>query len=341
MTENINLLNEVRLLCEWIAETPHQRGSINGKASQVLHKISQELADRAQRQAVPQKSMMAGMIDAAMVEMKNIHPPLRRSDCERLIRAALSASPTPPASTEAQLPTAEPIGNFTLPAIGQPWPGIDGIYAGISRGEDGEPDAHLVLLNAQSEDVMSWDAAVEWAQTLGDGARLPTRFEGALLYAHVRDKLDTSRWHWTGTQYSSDFAWYQDFSYGDQDDDGKKAELRARAVRRLNAQSFNPSKGVQGTTAPQKGPRLVGYAECRCILYKYCDGTCRPVFAEPVALERAKVLYANSPYAYCGTQPVPWDKAPLLTKLEFIDKAKATLGAQAQDTDGGKEDQRG
>jgi hypothetical protein len=33
------------------------------------------------------------MIDAAMVEMANIHPPLKRSECQRLIRAALSASP--------------------------------------------------------------------------------------------------------------------------------------------------------------------------------------------------------------------------------------------------------
>lgn len=163
------------------------------------------------------------------------------TECREQLWATLSASPTPPASTEAQIPTAEPIGNFTLPAIGQPWPGIDGIYAGISRGEDGEPDGHMVLLNAQPEDDMSWDAAVEWTQGLGDGARLPTRFESALLYANVRDKLDTSCWHWTGTQYSSYYAWYQYFDYGDQYYYGKKAELRARAVRRLNAQSFNPS----------------------------------------------------------------------------------------------------
>ncbi|MEZ2410590.1 hypothetical protein AB6806_27715 [Bosea sp. RCC_152_1] len=30
------------------------------------------------------------MIDAAMVEMKNLHPPMRRSECERLLRAALA-----------------------------------------------------------------------------------------------------------------------------------------------------------------------------------------------------------------------------------------------------------
>ena len=32
-------------------------------------------------------------VDAAMVEMKNIYPPLRRSECERLIRAAKYAAP--------------------------------------------------------------------------------------------------------------------------------------------------------------------------------------------------------------------------------------------------------
>lgn len=35
------------------------------------------------------------MIDAAMVEMANIHPPLERSECQRLIRAALTAAPAP------------------------------------------------------------------------------------------------------------------------------------------------------------------------------------------------------------------------------------------------------
>ena len=33
---------------------------------------------------------MVAAVDAAMIEMTNIHPPLRRSECERLIRAALS-----------------------------------------------------------------------------------------------------------------------------------------------------------------------------------------------------------------------------------------------------------
>lgn len=42
------------------------------------------------------------MIDAAMVEMQNIHPPLKRSECQRLIRAALAAPTTEQFSEVAQ-----------------------------------------------------------------------------------------------------------------------------------------------------------------------------------------------------------------------------------------------
>lgn len=45
----------------------------------------------AQTAPQPEQSGLVEMIDAAMIEMRNIAPPLRRSDCERLIRAALSA----------------------------------------------------------------------------------------------------------------------------------------------------------------------------------------------------------------------------------------------------------
>jgi len=31
------------------------------------------------------------MVDAAMIEMQSMHPPMRRSECERLIRAAIGA----------------------------------------------------------------------------------------------------------------------------------------------------------------------------------------------------------------------------------------------------------
>ena len=129
---------------------------------------------------------------------------------------------------EAKAATSE------LPAIGAAWPGVAGIYAGVARGLDGEPDGHLVLLDVVPEKDLSWAEAVKWGEGLGDGARLPTRFESALLYANLRDKLDTERWHWTGTQYSSDDAWGQDFGYGYQLNYGKDVEARARAVRRFS-----------------------------------------------------------------------------------------------------------
>jgi len=44
-----------------------------------------------------------------------------------------------------------------------------------------------------------------------------------------------AEWYWSSTQHASASvnSWYQDFINGYQDDHGKSAELRARAVRRL------------------------------------------------------------------------------------------------------------
>lgn len=42
------------------------------------------------------------MVDAAMVAMKGIYPPLRRSECQKLIRAAFNATSPQAAQTEAQ-----------------------------------------------------------------------------------------------------------------------------------------------------------------------------------------------------------------------------------------------
>ena len=52
----------------------------------VLDTLRSALAQQAEQD--PETAM----IDAAMVEMKNIVPPLRRSECRKLIRAALAAT---------------------------------------------------------------------------------------------------------------------------------------------------------------------------------------------------------------------------------------------------------
>jgi hypothetical protein len=124
------------------------------------------------------------------------------------------------------------------PAIGQPWPGQNGIYAGIAGDIEGGAPGHLILLDAKPDDKLTWSDAVKWGQSHGEGSRLFTKAEGALAFANVPDALEKT-WHWTGTQYSAINAWYQTFSSGFQFI-LKGRTGRARAVRRLVLQSFNP-----------------------------------------------------------------------------------------------------
>ena len=53
-------------------------------------------------------------VDAAMVEMKNIHPPLRRSECQRLIQAALNVAPAAPAHAWQPIDTAPKDGDVLI-----------------------------------------------------------------------------------------------------------------------------------------------------------------------------------------------------------------------------------
>jgi hypothetical protein len=117
----------------------------------------------------------------------------------------------------------------TTPAIGSLIEG--GLYAGITRGDDGQPSGHLILLPDLPGESMNWQAAKAWAENLGNGARLPTRFESALLYANLNEHIDDDYWYWTGTERSASRAWGQDFSHGSQYIHDKSYEARARAVR--------------------------------------------------------------------------------------------------------------
>ncbi|MGK5080492.1 hypothetical protein [Janthinobacterium sp. HLX7-2] len=112
-------------------------------------------------------------------------------------------------------------------AIGSAFGG--GTYAGISRGIDGAPDEHLVLLDGEAEAV-TWDAAVAWATA--KGASLPTRAEQRLLMANLPDQFKPD-WYWSGEQAGPSTAWLQYFGNGTQDYNYRSYEGRARAVRRL------------------------------------------------------------------------------------------------------------
>jgi hypothetical protein len=124
-----------------------------------------------------------------------------------------------------------------IPAIGQPWPGQGGIYAGVVRGREGGPDYHLILAEEGRDDI-KWQPAMEWAAGLRiDGHNdftLPWRAEQAILYGNVPELFEKG-YYWSREQHAedADYAWFQSFYTGDQSYGHESHELRARAVRRL------------------------------------------------------------------------------------------------------------
>jgi hypothetical protein len=120
-----------------------------------------------------------------------------------------------------------------LPTIGSQLAG--GTYAGITTGKDGVPYA-LILLDDKPAERLTWRKAVNWAKKLD--AELPTRPEGALLFANLKDSFEPAA-HWTSERLDSSWAWFQYFTHGHQHDVIlQDDELRARAVRRLPIQSL-------------------------------------------------------------------------------------------------------
>jgi hypothetical protein len=155
------------------------------------------------------------------------------------------------------------------PRIGQMWPGEGGVYAGLMRGENGQPDYHLIVPTDPlgQHDGIAWggfgmeapgpassfdglanttalagagDAypAAQWATGIAiDGHTdwyLPSRRELRLCWVNVPEQFE-SGWYWTSTQCSRHYAWIQNFGDGLQLSNGKDGQARARAVRRLIA----------------------------------------------------------------------------------------------------------
>ena len=103
-------------------------------------------------------------------------------------------------------------------------------YAGVIVN-DGLPSYHLILLPDDKDDL-NWEAAKAWAaEVCGE---LPNRREQALLYANLKDQVQSAL-YWSSEQHASnsDFAWSQVFGSGSQLYHYKSSELRARAVRRV------------------------------------------------------------------------------------------------------------
>jgi len=112
-----------------------------------------------------------------------------------------------------------------LPALGAAAGGVR--FVGLTTRPDGIHCA-VLLLDAKPPRRMNWNDAMAWAAE--QGAELPARTVSALLFANARDQFEEG-WHWTCEQYSASDAWTQLFYNGDQINDSKVYEARARAVR--------------------------------------------------------------------------------------------------------------
>lgn len=106
-----------------------------------------------------------------------------------------------------------------------------GMYAGIARGAEGQPDHHVFLIAGEAEGV-TWDKAVAWAAEVG--GELPTRREQSILFANLGEEFQPN-WYWSSEQHAgfSDRAWGQYFVVGNQFYGLMSYAGRARAVRRL------------------------------------------------------------------------------------------------------------
>jgi hypothetical protein len=139
--------------------------------------------------------------------------------------------------------TATPTLIHAMPALGAPWLGQGGLFAGLRRGADGGTEV-LILAAATPAGPLKWKSAVAWAKSVeADGHadfQLPDRDDVRLLWVNAREHFEKD-WYWSDTQSSADHAWCQNFINGTQHRSDKGNTLLARAVRRFILQSFNPS----------------------------------------------------------------------------------------------------
>ncbi|MDO9052906.1 MAG: hypothetical protein Q7U37_03105 [Gallionella sp.] len=94
---------------------------------------------------------------------------------------------------------------------------------------------HTILLQGDA-DGASWGDQMKWAKSIG--GELPSRAMQAQLYDLMPEEFKEAA-YWSNTQHSGNsyYAWYQNFTNGDQHYGGKDGQLRARAVRQIISNS--------------------------------------------------------------------------------------------------------
>jgi hypothetical protein len=92
------------------------------------------------------------------------------------------------------------------------------------------------LLVAQNDfpEELNWEDANKACRALGNGWRLPTKYELNILFENM-DKIGGGGEfsYWSSAQYDRSYSWRQDFIYGRQFKYLKNSKCNVRAVRFL------------------------------------------------------------------------------------------------------------
>ena len=152
------------------------------------------------------------------------------------------------------------VAKSNTPELGQIWERQGGIYAGIIRGDDGLSYHLIVSTQELRGEWGNYGKEIEGADSRNDGLPntnamatagsqlakdalavsaddhtdfyLPAQCELNLCFANAREHFSKT-WHWSSTQFSSFYAWGQNFDDDGQNLGNKSSAQRARAVRRF------------------------------------------------------------------------------------------------------------
>lgn len=106
-----------------------------------------------------------------------------------------------------------------------------------AKGTDGAANTAAMLAAgspiAQAVRALAIEGHADWY--------IGSRLEMLALYESASELFDKDSWYWTSSQYSRSNAWCQDFEYGHSFAGSKGYEFRARPVRSIQLQPFNPS----------------------------------------------------------------------------------------------------
>jgi len=123
-----------------------------------------------------------------------------------------------------------------VPAVGEKWPGLEAVYAGVSLSMTGDRLVHLLLWPDDPSNRMDYDQAVKYAEGVNPemDSHIPTRHQSIDLFERLQDQFNRDYYHWTLTKTSSGkTAFCQNFRDGSQDGNYLSAECRVRAVSEI------------------------------------------------------------------------------------------------------------